>query len=329
MRSLLRPIGIVVVLAALLATAGCLGLGDDGNDDAAPDTATFTEDTGGIEGVITDEAVQPVADATVRLVEAETSTNTTEDGSYAFSNVEPGTHTLRVEAEGYQAAEDEIDVATGEVTVRDLVLATVRGEDAYMTQQELTGFFECGWEIGWNVTEEVPETPGPVDGRSFYLGLAMCAVPNNQLGGNATNDKFSHSFELDPPLHTLVYEMEWDPENQLSEWMTTRMEVQGFSNDDVGTIFRTQGPSPIRLDLGPSTWENLTVGFEEQCEEGNDAYCGYNWEADGYPLQTRVFPAWQCAHEKGGGCAVAQQPFTHYVTGLYNQPVPDGYGLAQ
>jgi len=111
--------------------------------------------------------------------------------------------------------------------------------------------------------------------------------------------------------------------------MTTRMEVQGFPNDDVGTVFRTQGPSPIQLELGPSTWENLTTGFEEQCEEGNDPYCGYNWEADGYPFQTRVFPAWQCASEKGGGCAVAQQPFTHFITGFYNQPAPEGYSLAE
>lgn len=329
-----RTVGLLVAVVALLTVAGCLGLGgEDSSSSDAPETASVSEDTGGIEGVVTDEAVQPIPGANVTLVDLDRTTEATEDGAYAFSEVEPGEHTLRVEAEGHLGTEETVSVRAGEVTVRDFVLATETGTEAYTTELELNGFFECGFEVGWNVTGTVPAPPEQApDPRYFFLGLATCAVPNSVLeevgaGGNATNDKFAHSFETDPPLSTLVYEMGWEPENQFADWMTTRMEVEGFANDGVGTIFRTQGPSPIHIRLDAPVWSELSENFTAQCEEGDDQYCGYSFDANGFPLQTRVFPAWQCASEQGGGCAVVQQPFTHFITAFYNEPAPQGYRL--
>lgn len=330
---------IVLGLAALLiVTAGCLSLGqgDEQVQQTRAEVAYATDDTGGLEGVVTDEAVETLGGVMVTLVEVDRSTESLEDGTYAFSEVEPGTHTVRVDGEGFHATEGTVEVFAGEVTTRDFVLSRVTGDEAFMTTNELEGFFECGAEVGWNVTHEAPEPPeqAPFDPRYFYLGWAVCAEPNSLLdevgeGGNATNDRFSHLFELDPVLDTLVYEMVWESENRLSEWMTTRMEVEGFANDGIGTIFRTQGPSPIQERIDRGDWDELEEAFQEACEEGADAYCGYNWEIDGYPLQTRVFPAWQCASEDGGGCAVVQQSFTNYVSAFYNQPAPEGYSILE
>lgn len=325
---------LVLAIGAFLLAAGCLGGAEDGEDvEQAGEVAYATEDTGAVEGVITDEAVQPLSDVNVTLVEEDRSTTSTADGTYAFSEVQPGTHTLRLDAEGYHSTEGEVEVYRGEVTARDFVISQATDEEAYMVTQELEGFFECGFEVGWNVSSQAPEPPEDVpDARSFYLGLAACAVPNNVLemvggGGNATNDKFSHSYELEHMLNTFVYEMQWEPENTFSDWMTTRTEVQGFANQYPGTLFRTQGPSVIHERVDRDQLDELERAFEEECEAGNDAYCGYSWEVEGYPLQTRVFPAWQCASEDGGGCAVVQQPFTNYLSVFYNEPAPEGYRL--
>lgn len=323
--------GIVLLVAATVLTAGCAGLGAE--EDAEPSSTTrqraqITDSMGGVEGVVTSPAIEPIEGANVTLDGTDASATTAEDGSYALSNVKPGTYTLAIRADGFLSTETEIDVRAGEVTTHDTILTQTRTAQAYTQTIELKGFFECGAEVGWNVTGD----DGP-PGGSFFLGWAACATPNSVLGtlggGNATNDKFSHTFQIEPPIETLVYEMGWEAENQFAEWMTTRMEVDGFDNDNVGTIFRTQGPSPIHVRLDASTWTELADGFTQQCTEGNDTYCGYSFEADGWPLQTRVFPAWQCASETGGGCVVAQQPFTHVLSAFYNAPAPDGYRVLE
>ncbi len=305
---------ILAVLSALL-TAGCLGLGgqETEDEDLARQRAAVTEDLGGIEGVVTDEAVQPIEGANVTLAQLGETTQTAQDGSYAFSRLQPGTYTLVFRAEDFISTEQTVDVRAGSATPVDVILTHLAEQDAFTQQLELAGFFECGFEVGYNVSV------GPVN-EDFFLGLALCAV-----GGNATNDQFNHLFSLEAPLDTLVHEMTWDAQNRFSDWMTVRMEVEGFANDGIGTIYRTQGPSPIQVRLDNATWQGLDENFTAECEEGDDDYCGYGFRDQGWPLQTRVFPAWQCFSEQAGGCAVLQQPFTHIITAFYNAPAPEGY----
>lgn len=316
-----------LLVAALLLTSGCLGMssGEEPTEPVQENQAQVTQRTGGIEGVVTDEAIQAVVGANVTLVETGKTVQTGPDGSYAISRIDPGSYTLHVEHPDYVSTRKDVQVTPNEASAVDFVLAHAQSTSAYQQTLELKGFFECGFEVGWNLTDEAPRPPGPYDARYFYLGWAACALPNSLLGGNATNDRFEHIFQLEPQLTSVVYEMSWDPKNSFSEWMTTRMEVEELDNDGLGTIFRTQGPSPIHVRLGPQVWTELEEGFESQCEDGNDTYCGYDFEGEGYPLQTRVFPAWQCASEDGGGCAAAQQPFTHVISAFYNTEAPQEY----
>ncbi len=327
------------VLAGLFLTtalAGCI-TGDDGegDDQVLKEQAQAGERTGGVQGVVTDNAVQPIEGANVTLIEIDETTQTATDGSYAFSNLDPGSYTVSVNASGFVSARNTTDVSAGEVTNVDFLLTHLQSTEAYTQVFELQGFFECGVEVGYDFRQELPEVPEPpeqvpwIDPRYFFLGLAACAAGN--IGSeNTTNDKFSHFFEFEPPVDTVVYEMTWEANNQFSDWMTTRMEVEGFANDGVGTVFRTQGPSPIVERLEKPTWENLSANFTEQCEqEGDDDYCGYSFWDNGWPMQTRVFPAWQCQSEDAGVCAVAQQEFTHFVSAFYNGPAPEGYSITE
>lgn len=329
---------LTVLLAGLMLTtflAGCLG--QDGQGDGGEvlkEQAEAGDRTGGIQGVVTDTAVQPVEGANVTLLEIDRTVTTASDGSYAFSDLDPGTYTVSVNASGFVSARNGTQVSAGQVNNVDFLLTHLQSTEAYTQTFELEGFFECGGEAGYDLRQEappVPEPPEPVpwlDPRYFYLGLAACAVVN--VGAeNTTNDKFMHTFELEAPIDTLVYEMAWEANSQTSEWMGTQLEVEGFSNDEIGRFWRHQGPSPVYARLDTPVWENLSANFTQACENGTDDYCGYNFRDKGWPLQTRVFPAWQCQTTDAGACAVVQQAFTHFVTAFYNAPAPEGYNIIE
>ncbi len=314
------------LLALLLTTpvlAGCLGGGEGGDegDELRRQRAEVTSQLGGIEGSVTDTAIQPIEGINVTLQETGDVAGTAVDGSFAFSKLTPGSYTVVVQGDGFVSQQAEASVQAGDAAVVDFILEPLASQEAYTQQLELAGFFECGAEVGWNISQL------PVLGYFFY-GRSVCSTPNGILGGNATNDRFAHFFSLDAPIETVVYEMVWDPTNRMSEWMTTRMEIEGFANDGIGTIFRTQGPSPIHVRMDRPVWEGLQENYTAECEEGEDAYCGYSFFDGGWDLQTRVFPAWQCADERGGGCVVVQQEFTHFVSAFYNAPAPDGFAVA-
>ncbi len=319
------------LLAVVLVTAGmagCLGGDDQTGQGDLQQTAVADADTGGIQGVVTDTAVQPVEGANVTLVETNQTVQTASDGSYAFSQVPPGTYTVAFRADAFVSTSKEVSVQVNEISTLDVLLSHLQSQSPFTQVFELQGFFECGVEVGWNVSQ----APPPAD--YFFLGVAVCAYPNSIMedltgSGNATNDKFAHVFELEAPIDTMVYEMTWEASTQFSQWMTTRVEVEGFANSQNGTFFRTQGPSPIHVRLEKDVFEETSEVYQQACEEGNDDYCGYSFWDSGWPLQSRVFPAWQCASETGGGCVAAQQEFTHLITAFYNQEAPPGYSVVE
>lgn len=64
--------------------------------------------TGSVVDATTGEAV---SNATVELVETEASAITDEYGTFVFEEVEVGTYTLSIQADGYQTAEQSVEVA--------------------------------------------------------------------------------------------------------------------------------------------------------------------------------------------------------------------------
>lgn len=74
-------------------------------------TSTDTESYAIITGSVVDaETGDAVADATITLTGTEQSTTTDEYGTFTFEEVEAGNLTLSVEAEGYQSAEQSVEV---------------------------------------------------------------------------------------------------------------------------------------------------------------------------------------------------------------------------
>lgn len=63
--------------------------------------------TGTVVDASTDEAI---ADAEVAVAEADTTIKTDEYGTFTFENLEEGTVTVTVNAEGYSTAEEEVEI---------------------------------------------------------------------------------------------------------------------------------------------------------------------------------------------------------------------------
>lgn len=82
---------------------------------AAPETATSMETETiartVITGTVTDANTEaPIQNAEITLDGTDTSTTTDQSGTFRFADLEPGTHTVTVRAEGYEASESRVEV---------------------------------------------------------------------------------------------------------------------------------------------------------------------------------------------------------------------------
>ncbi|MDX1611199.1 MAG: carboxypeptidase-like regulatory domain-containing protein [Candidatus Thermoplasmatota archaeon] len=319
----------VVLLAAPLL-AGCLGFGgeDAPDEEVQKQRAEFTADAGGVEGVVTDAAVQPIQGANVTLVETNETVTTAADGSYALSNVAPGTYTLAVNAPGFISSQQPVTVRANQASVVDFIITQLALEEAYTQQIEWNAFFECGIGVGANLTAADMGYPS--------VTWAACATLNFQ--GNTTNDDFSHNIDLEAPLHTLVWEAQWDPSgNAAGDNLWLAADVQGHAGLGAGnwTVFRdTSVSSPFRAQVDKPTFQEISTYFQERCEgtgeeEQDDSFCGYNFWDNGWPLTIRTFTAVDCLPTPVSACAPLQLQVQHVFSAFYNAPAPAGFSVYQ
>lgn len=141
MRALLTVLALMAV-----ALAGCA-------DEPAPATAQdivpiddveLEAGKGAIAGLVVDDRFRPIPDADVLLVEAGQQAVATANGEFQFIDLEPGTYTLRVSAEGHEAAPQSVRVVEGEFAEASLLARRVLDEGAYIYTQEFSVFQFCG-----------------------------------------------------------------------------------------------------------------------------------------------------------------------------------------
>lgn len=318
---------LVAILLAVPLLTGCLGLGgDDGgaDDQIQKQRATVDERSGGIEGVVTDDAVQPVVGANVTIVETDETVRTVSDGSFAFSHVSPGAYTLAVTAPGFVSAKEEVTVSAGQASAVDFLLTHLVSKQAFTQQFEFNAFIECALGAGVNLSAAGGGTGG--------ITWATCSTLN--LQGNTTNDRFLDTIELEPPIETLVWEADWDPSGNVAAenlWFTSQ--VEGFAGvlaGDNETFFEDISVEPpLHARIDKPVFQNVSAHFQAQCEEGEDAYCGYNFWDRGWPITIRVFTAYDCLPTPASVCAPLQIQVNNVFTAFYNTPGPDGFSVLE
>ncbi|MBI2077752.1 MAG: carboxypeptidase regulatory-like domain-containing protein [Euryarchaeota archaeon] len=120
----------LVALAAVLVLAfsGCVDSGDGttaSSQPPAPTEATVDASTGGIEGVVTDDELVPIADANVGIAGKDLVGKTSAGGRFAFSQLDPADYNVMVERIGYFSKTVKASVKAGEVTRLDIVLERI------------------------------------------------------------------------------------------------------------------------------------------------------------------------------------------------------------
>jgi len=323
--------GLVLLAAALVvpALSGCIASGPgDAPTTTSKARADVTDALGGVEGIVADAAVTPVAFAAVRLLELDLRAETREDGSYAFSKVRPGPYTVAVDAEGFVPASQAVVVRAASAAVADFVLVHLLTDVPYVQLYEFAGFLECGVAWGWNVTSSVPAPPEPVpDLRTGGRSSRPCATANGVFA-NTTNDRSNHYFAIDAPVRTFVFESVWDTQTaDFGERLWIDVVIEGFHcpNYCDWSVFDANGPSPLSVRVERGRFEDIQAFFVTSCEDGSDAHCGHSFFDEGWPLWSRVYPRWECQDLPVSACVPIQQSYTHFVSGFLNLEAPPGY----
>lgn len=307
----MRPLFLVGLLLAVPLLTGCLGLGgEDGADDRPElkNQATADESTGGIQGVVTDPAIQPIEGAEVTLQGLGQSTTTASDGSFAFSNLAPRDYTLEITADGFVSTTVDVSVSSGKVATSDTILAQKPTTQAFMQQQEFTGFVECS-----------ASTP--------VVAVAVCAIPNFFVS-NTTNDRFMFTWEVEPNLHQLTAEIDWDPSQPTGTHLSFNIEPAGISNEPTTTYAEPVGEGPLVANIDREALEaveaNMTAICNEEAEpqgaispSNPDAYCRPNLLEEGGAFQARIFVSNADPIPAGTNL---QQEYHVIVTMFYNAP---------
>lgn len=321
-----RYIALAIVLLAAPLT-GCLGMGDEeSTGDEGLDTkskATVTSQDGGIEGLVTDSAVQPVTGATVELNELGEETTTTDDGSFAFSEIPPGPYTLSLRKDGFISTERTVDVSAGQVSTVEILLPHAPTVTPYMEQFEFTGFMEC----------------------SVGAGLVLYIISSNPCSngplGSATNTKTSFNHEIQPNAWQVVTEVSRDGGTPASDryWLTS--EVDGFNSAWKVAYDNERGTTPIishndRADLAgiSANFTAICKGEEDPEETSNqapDAYCNHDPIEKGAQVNIEVYVQTASASpaEFVGAGAAIQESLQVYRTIFYNAPACEDFSILE
>lgn len=148
MRAILLLLSLIAV-----AFAGCA----EGNqptlveeETQADEELRATDTTGVIRGVVVDNAIAPIVGATVTIKSLQLQAETLEDGSFAFSDLEPGAYFLDVKKIGYTSVQSSATVEAGidKPPVVRIQLEQDLESLPFATVDVFAGYLQCGAGIG-------------------------------------------------------------------------------------------------------------------------------------------------------------------------------------
>ncbi len=202
-------LGVFLLLCAALA--GCSGSGPDGPAPLGEATggATTAPLTGAIVGVVVDNAVKPIAEATVALPLPSGREEATTDamGRFGFDGLPAGSYVLEISKAGYRAVQftARVDVGVAQPPLAKVRLEPHLVEEPYAELYKLAGFLSCGYAslitnpCVWDYT--VLAVAGGFSDETQQL---------NNLSGN-TRDLIT---QVAPGWQALVFELSWEPSLQ-------------------------------------------------------------------------------------------------------------------
>lgn len=229
------------LLAGLLLLpllAGCASPQSDTAGAAFAATAT----TGVIHGVVVDERIVPIVDATIHLTgnQANQSAASDAEGRFAFGGLAPGTYFLAATSLVHDAAQTSVTVVAGdpEPPVTSLQLSRRFQQDPYVEAWKYDGFIQCGYDLTFMSSVCVND-------YTHFVGPYTCTECEHLFDRRSTN------FEASAGWQTLVFEMTWIPTAQGTS-PEMRGVVSHFPRSASHWYCSAAGADPvtIRIDIG-------------------------------------------------------------------------------
>jgi hypothetical protein len=250
-----RPL-LAVPLVLLVAFAGCASSGgtdEPGSDEFQDLDVQATETTGVILGVVVDESITPIADATVVLqgTGGDKTATTDAQGRFAFGDLQPGTYLLKVSAPQYLSAQSSAEAVAGlaDPPVVRVLLTRLFTQDPYAELIKFDGYLACAYAYGVSSTcvNDYTRLAGAVPGCE---GGCLRDYNVSQTGGNIREFRTN----IGPGWQTLVMEMYWEPSTgEPVSKGTLGMTISYFTRTSTGHWYATcDGASPVRcqIDVG-------------------------------------------------------------------------------
>lgn len=297
----------------LLLLAGCSGGG--GGGPVADDADSFsdlgvvpTATTGVILGVVVDDRIIPVAEASIEANGAGGSFKATTDGEgrFAIGDLQPGTYLLQATHLLYQPAQTSVEVvaADADPPVTRIQLERLFSQDPYSETLKFEGFIACGFNAGTTapcVTDFTQVLP-PCGGG--------CYPPARTLMG----DRRDYLTAIGPGWQQLVIEMHWEPSAQATStdmgFIVSHPNRTGAAHSFGGAA----GPSPLR-------WQ-ADVGVDA---DGASSQEPTQIPAEGWP-DLLVFSNVRASDDQVAAVTVNQR-FTIFQNNFYYGRAPEGWSF--
>ncbi len=199
---------LVLVLLALTSLSGCAENGpkDEGGDPYDDFEYEKDSETGVILGVVVDQAIVPVADATVTVEVGGNQLTKTSDqnGRFVFAGLEPGTYFVVAKKIAYEPVQSSVVVVAGveEPPILKLQIERLFNQDPYMQTQRFAGFVGCAYSL-------ILISSTCVNDYTRVDPTGTC--PNGCLPQTTgVVDQREYRSEVNAGWQTILWEMVWD-----------------------------------------------------------------------------------------------------------------------
>jgi hypothetical protein len=290
---------------ALLLLAGCASHAPRpaSDDSAFKDMALqATATTGVIRGVVVDEAVRPLANATIALtgqkggLPATASSNL--QGAFAFDKLDPGTYFLQIHKLGYVTAQQSTDVVAGvsdPAVVKIQLVPDASFVKPFSESFVYDGFIQCS-------------AGGTVDSGDYGIDNA-CSDPGVPPVPNPFSDDHSFvQYQLSGRPTWVQSEMVWSSTQAASKSLNLNFAI----------------PSGDAL-ANPDGWDDLSVVGQSPLLNTMDAKTADHYVDGNGTLTIRVFP-WSDSYP--GPVLALEQKFQVFTTVFYGYAPPAGWMLS-
>lgn len=246
---MVRPHSVVplsVLLALVLAGCSANPTADAAEEVSFDDIAVeATATTGLIRGIVVDERIVPIVEASIALrgAPAERTATSDEEGRFVFGDLEPGTYFLTVTSPRHREVQASAEVVAGvdEPPLVRVQMERLFSQDPYSVQIAQDGFFECS-QAGAGLYSS---SNCVYDPYRWAFGPPSPTQPID----NVTKQEREWHADVGAGWQQLVFEMIWEPTTQststnmgivVSTYKPERDASHWFAEFEGGTPLRGQ-----------------------------------------------------------------------------------------